>query len=89
MSNAKLVKFINKTTVPPTSRKNYTPVILSDSKGKWLKQKVKPTNQVENEIIWWSKGGSKVKQLRLAKAKHPTQNKQTRSYMDIHMVWYM
>lgn len=61
MSNAKLVKFINKTTVPPTSRKNYTPVILSDSKGKWLKQKVKPINQVENEIIWWSKGGSKSK----------------------------
>ena len=61
MSNVKLVKFINKTTVAPTSRKKYTPVILSESKGKWLNEKVNSTNQVENEIIWWSKGGSKSK----------------------------
>ncbi|CAG2201696.1 unnamed protein product [Mytilus edulis] len=61
MSNAKLVKFINKTTSPPTTPKKYTPVILTDSKGNWLKQKVNPTNQVEHTIKWWSKSGANGK----------------------------
>jgi hypothetical protein len=37
------------------------PVVLSDSKGNWLKEHAKGTHPVEKEIIWWSKSGAKIK----------------------------
>ena len=61
MSNNKLVKFLNNVKKPPTSDKIYMPVVLSDSKGNWLKEHAKGTHPVEKEIIWWSKSGAKIK----------------------------
>jgi hypothetical protein len=61
MSKNKLVKVLNNVKQPPTSDKIYTPVVLSDSKGNWLKHHAKGTHPVEKEIIWWSKSGAKIK----------------------------
>jgi len=60
MSNSKQVKFLNN-TMEPTTEKNFTPVIFSDSKGNCLQNHVKRSRPVEREIIFWCKGGAKIK----------------------------
>ncbi|VDI54956.1 Hypothetical predicted protein [Mytilus galloprovincialis] len=60
MSNSKLVKFLNNTKEQPTTKKNYTPVVFSDSKGNWLQKHTKRSHTVEKEITWWCKSGSKI-----------------------------
>ena len=61
MSNSKLVKFLNNTKEPPTTEKKFTPVIFSDSKGNYLQNHVRSSHPVEREIVFWCKGGAKIK----------------------------
>ena len=60
ISNSKLVKFLNNTK-EPTIEKNFTPVISSHSKGHYLQNHERGSHPVEREIIFWSKGGAKIK----------------------------
>ena len=61
MSNSKLVKFLNNTKEPPTTEKKFTSVIFSDSKGNYLQNHVRSSHPVEREIVFWCKGGAKIK----------------------------
>ena len=61
MSNSKQVKFLNNTKEPTTTEKNFTPVIFSESKGNYLQNHVRRSSPVEREIIFWCKGGAKIK----------------------------
>jgi len=59
MSNTKLLKQIGKPLPSPNGQKTHTPVILSDSKGKYLEKKV--SNSIEKSIKWWIKSGDTCK----------------------------
>ena len=61
MSNSKQVKFLNNTKEPTTTEKNFTPVIFADSKGNCIQNHVGRSHPVEREIIFWCKGGAKIK----------------------------
>ncbi|CAG2206309.1 unnamed protein product [Mytilus edulis] len=58
MSLNRLTKFQAKYRLPYGNVKTHTPVVLTDSKGRWLQGK--ETHQSEREIIWWSKSSEKV-----------------------------
>ena len=58
MSETKLVKYLQRPVAPVNDSLNYTPVILSDSKGFCLRNQI--TNPVDRHIKWWCKSGSKV-----------------------------
>lgn len=60
MSEPKLHKFLQTNTVPTVSVRSVTPVILSDSKGRFLSDQVDPVENVESQIIWWSESGAKI-----------------------------
>ena len=61
MSNSKLVTFLNNTKEPLTTEKNLTLVIFADSKGNCMQNHVRRSHPVEREIIFWCKGGDKIK----------------------------
>jgi hypothetical protein len=90
MSNSKLVKLLNNTKEPPTTEKNFTPVIFTDSKGNCIPNHVRRSHPVERKIIVWCKGEAKIKRpFQLAKVSIAAKSNRTRSYMDICMVRYM
>ncbi|CAC5370325.1 unnamed protein product [Mytilus coruscus] len=57
MSLNKLHKQLSKPEISPTNTRAYTPVLLSDSKGIKLKNKVFSDHPVTQHIHWWCKGG--------------------------------
>lgn len=59
MSVNKLAKYLNKPRLNRDGLRQYTPVVLTDSKGNRLKSKV--DHQSEKEIVWWAKSGDKIK----------------------------
>ncbi|KAK3100171.1 hypothetical protein FSP39_015731 [Pinctada imbricata] len=58
MTESKLEKFLSKPTPSTSGKRLQQPVILSDSKGKWLQREI--TNEADGELIWWSKSGAKI-----------------------------
>jgi len=61
MSLAKLNKYLNNysaVVIPAQSQKLRVPVVLSDSKGLYLKSSV--SQRVEQNILWWCKSGRKT-----------------------------
>ena len=55
MSVNKLVKYLQQQPALPEAKREFTPVIVSDSKGRWLQKTVQtPTDK---SIKWWTKGG--------------------------------
>ena len=60
MSNNKLLKYLHRPYTECKGNKIHTPVVLTDSKGKWLERKVSlPT---EKEVKWWIKSGQTCKE---------------------------
>ena len=57
MTENKLIKFNNKPREDIKGTKILTPVVLSDSKGNWLKQQI--SHPPESELKWWCKCSSK------------------------------
>jgi hypothetical protein len=55
MSTNKLTKYTGRPYPEKVGRRNITPVVLSDSKGKYLERKV--ADKHEREIKWWIKSG--------------------------------
>ncbi|CAC5400783.1 unnamed protein product [Mytilus coruscus] len=55
MTDHKLLKYLSKPFVIPVGVKQLTPVIFTDSKGKYLEPYC--INSVENSIKWWSQSG--------------------------------
>jgi hypothetical protein len=51
----KLLKYLSKTFELPVDNKRLTPVVLTDSKGKYLERYCQ--NPLENSIKWWAKPG--------------------------------
>ena len=61
MSLAKLNKYLNKysaAVIPAQSQKLRVPVVLSDSKGLYLKSSV--SQRVEQHILWWCESSRKT-----------------------------
>lgn len=55
MSTNKLTKYTGRPYPEKVGRRNFTPVVFSDSKGKYLEKKV--ADKHEREIKWWTKSG--------------------------------
>ena len=55
MTEHKLLKYLSKTFELPVDNKRLTPVVLTDSKGKYLERYCQ--NPLENSIKWWAKPG--------------------------------
>ncbi|CAG2244624.1 unnamed protein product [Mytilus edulis] len=55
MTEHKLEKYLKKEFIPPTSPASLTPVIISDSKGRYLENQC--TTAFEKNIKWWYKSG--------------------------------
>ena len=55
MSTNKLTKYTSRTYPEKVRRRNFTPVVFSDSKGKYLERKV--DDKHKREIKWWIKSG--------------------------------
>jgi hypothetical protein len=55
MSTNKLTKYTSRTYLEKVRRRNFTPVVFSDSKGKYLERKV--DDKHKREIEWWIKSG--------------------------------
>jgi hypothetical protein len=55
MSNTKLTKFLQRPFAIPIGNQIYTPLVFSDSKGKWLEKKV--NLPPEKHIQWLAKSG--------------------------------
>ena len=55
MTKHKLLKYLSKTFELPVDNKRLTPVVLTDSKGKYLERYCQ--NPLENSIKWWAKPG--------------------------------
>ena len=61
MSEQKLTNYLNKSTFStPIGPRHHIPVILSDSKGIYLKNNI--IHPFDNNIVWWCKGGSTIEQ---------------------------
>ena len=62
MTEQKLWKFLNRpVSPPPYGPIHYTPVLLSDSKEKYLKEFL-GNSVVENRVQFWYKGSSTTRQ---------------------------
>ncbi|CAG2223970.1 unnamed protein product [Mytilus edulis] len=55
MTEHKLLKYLAKPFVIPAGVKQLTPVVFTDSKGKYLERYCR--NSVENSIKWWNQSG--------------------------------
>jgi hypothetical protein len=61
MSEQKLTNYLNKSTFSTSiCLRHNIPVILSDSKGIYLKINI--IHAFDNNIVWWCKGGSTIEQ---------------------------
>ena len=59
MSEKKLKNYLDKHSIaPPAVKSTRRPVILSDSKGTYLKSNI--TEYHHQNILWWCKGGAKI-----------------------------
>ena len=59
MSEQKLTNYLNKSTFStPIGPRHHIPVILSDSKGIYLKNNI--IHPLDNNIVWCCKGGSTI-----------------------------
>ena len=58
MSEHKLLKFINKDREAPTGQRRKKPIILTDSKGNWLRKYV--AHPIERELVWRAKSGDDI-----------------------------
>ena len=59
MSEVKLANYLSKSNFnPPIGPRQFTPVILSDSKGKYLKDNI--VNSFDNNIVWWCRSGANI-----------------------------
>ena len=63
MSNSKLLKYISGPLKHPHGTRQLVPVILADSKGRYLHSEV--VTLYEREIVWLYKSGSTIKDARL------------------------
>lgn len=55
MTEHKLLKYLSKTFEPPEGQQKLVPVVLTDSKGKYINYQCK--TGFENNIKWWYKSG--------------------------------
>ncbi|CAG2230974.1 unnamed protein product [Mytilus edulis] len=60
MTDKKLLKYLKKSFEPPNGEQILTPVVLTDSKGKYLQAQC--SLPIENSIRWWDKSGRNSKQ---------------------------
>ena len=60
MSENKLRKFINKQTPPLTGRKRLQPIVLSDSKGRYIE--ILYSDTTEKQLIMISQSGLKAEE---------------------------
>ena len=60
MSNNKLSKYLHKHYTERKGNKTHTPVVLTDSKGKWLEKKI--SQLIEKEDKWWAKSSQTCKE---------------------------
>lgn len=58
MSTNKLVNFLNKPRSTKGPKQTHLPVVLTDSKGNWLRDRA--TDQSEIDLIWWAKSSDTV-----------------------------
>jgi lysophospholipase L1-like esterase len=59
MSEQKLTNYLNNSTFStPIGPRHHIPVMLSDSKGIYLKNNI--IHPFDNNIVWWCKGGSTI-----------------------------
>jgi hypothetical protein len=58
MTENKLGKFISKPREPPSGKRTHQPIILTDSKGNYLKKYA--CHDVEKQIVWLPKSGAKI-----------------------------
>ena len=58
MTENKLRKFISKPREPPSGKRTHQPIILTDSKGNYLKKYA--CHDVEKQIVWLPKSGAKI-----------------------------
>lgn len=59
MSTNKLVNFLNKPRPSKGPRQTHMPVVLTDSKGVWLKNRA--VDPEDTNIVWWAKSSAKTK----------------------------
>ena len=59
MSNNKLSKYLQKHYTERKENKTHTPVVLTDSKGKWFEKKI--SQPIEKEVKWWAKAARRVR----------------------------
>ena len=62
MSLAKLNKHLARPDTPLGNNRIYTPAILSDSKGLYIKEKIFSNHPVNQHIEWWCKRGATTEQ---------------------------
>ena len=60
MSVNKLLNFLQKEPYVCGEEKLFSPIVVSDSKGNWLKRKVE--SKADQQIGWWAKSGCKTKE---------------------------
>jgi hypothetical protein len=60
MSESKLRKFIARPRTSPVGDRKLQPIVLTDSKGNWLKRQI--SDETENQIIWQAKSGARVEE---------------------------
>ena len=58
MSEKKLRDFLQEPRTPTAGRQQLTPVVLSDSKGGYLRDQI--SHPEDREIVWWNKSGAKI-----------------------------
>lgn len=86
MTEKKLRDYMRRPFVNPSTIKTLIPVVLSDSKGGYLKSEVSNNNTVEQSIIWWAQSSATI-QDRITWLKENLHNK-IRLLGNIHLyVW--
>lgn len=60
MTDKKLLKYLRKSFEPPNGEQRLTPVVLTDSKGKYLQPQC--SLPIGTNIRWWDKSGRNTKQ---------------------------
>lgn len=79
MSEKKIGDYLQKSRPSTVGNKLLTPVVLSDSKGGYLKNQA--YHPEDKQIVMWNKSGANIKKVpTLAGEKHQAQNKRTRKY---------
>ena len=69
MSETKIRDYMQTQRSPTVGNRALRPVILSDSKGDYLKDQI--LHPEERQIVWWSKRGTDIKKFpALAREKH-------------------